>query len=268
MATAKQTQADLIYDVMFCTLHIPIISRHNIYTEAQNVQTLALLWPCNHCHGCTHTHLCLWPSLVPRPSYTCEKEGLVFWPTFLVTAAQSESSNQIAECVIICKDAGNQVRDSVCMQCMGDGIITSLNPAHVISCSEHQTLFLLFRGAILAQDYNWPFHSIPYYTPIVSSCTQGWVGTHEVYVQIYIITRIIKLLVCWVYVLSVWHQQNRFNLFHVTCKVGDLGGPWKLTQGTVHHLVPLVDVCRQRQREEGCSYRGHSVHCTLHPWSY
>ena len=172
----------IIYDVMFCTLHIPIISRHNIYTEAQNVHlgpsvTLQpLSWMHTHTH--THTHLCLWPSLVPRPSYTCKKKVLVFWPTFLVTAPRSESSNQIAECVIICKDAGNQVRDSVCMQCMGDGIITSLNPAHVISCSEHQTLFLLFRGAILAQDYNWPSHSIPYYTPIVDSCTQGWVLAH------------------------------------------------------------------------------------------
>ena len=42
------------------------------------------------------------PSLVPRPSHMCDKEGLVFWSTFLVTAPRSESSNQIAECVIIC----------------------------------------------------------------------------------------------------------------------------------------------------------------------
>ena len=43
---------------------------------------------------------------VPRPSHMCEKEGLVFWVTFLVTwgrvATWSESSNQILECIIIC----------------------------------------------------------------------------------------------------------------------------------------------------------------------
>ena len=40
----------------------------------------------------------------PAPPCTCEKEGLVFWATFLVTAPQSESSNQIAERIIICND--------------------------------------------------------------------------------------------------------------------------------------------------------------------
>ena len=40
----------------------------------------------------------------PASPRMCEKEGLVFWTTFLVTAPQSESSNQIAEHVIICDD--------------------------------------------------------------------------------------------------------------------------------------------------------------------
>ena len=44
----------------------------------------------------------------PDPPHTCKKEGLVFWATFLVkwggVALQCESSNQIAECVIICDD--------------------------------------------------------------------------------------------------------------------------------------------------------------------
>ena len=42
----------------------------------------------------------------PAPPHTWEKEGLVFWATFLVTwggvAPWSERSNQIAECIIIC----------------------------------------------------------------------------------------------------------------------------------------------------------------------
>ena len=45
-------------------------------------------------------------SLMPRPSRTCEKEGLVFWATFLITwcrvAPQSEGSNQILERIIVC----------------------------------------------------------------------------------------------------------------------------------------------------------------------
>ena len=42
----------------------------------------------------------------PAPPHTCEKEGLVFWTTFLVTwggvAPLSESLNQILERIIIC----------------------------------------------------------------------------------------------------------------------------------------------------------------------
>ena len=59
----------------------------------------------------------IWLKLVscPDPSRTCEKEGLVFWATFLVkwggVAPRGESSNQIAERVIICDDIGNRARD-------------------------------------------------------------------------------------------------------------------------------------------------------------
>ena len=51
-----------------------------------------------------------WDILVscPDPPRTCEKEGLVFWATFLVkwggVAPRSESSNQTAERVIIGDD--------------------------------------------------------------------------------------------------------------------------------------------------------------------
>ena len=55
------------------------------------------------------------PVLCPDPPRMCEKEGLVFWVTFLVkwdgVGPWAESSNQIAEHVIICDDVGNRARD-------------------------------------------------------------------------------------------------------------------------------------------------------------
>ena len=75
---------------------------------------------------------------------------------FLVTAPQSESSNQIAERVIICDDVSNRAQDLVCMQCMGNAIITFFMPFDPAPCdkksrSEHQTLFPLF-GRVWARD--------------------------------------------------------------------------------------------------------------------
>ena len=62
-------------------------------------------WHLNIHYGkifCTHLNLVS----CPPSSHTCEKEGLVFWATFLVTwgrvAPRSESLNQIAEHMIIC----------------------------------------------------------------------------------------------------------------------------------------------------------------------
>ena len=57
-------------------------------------------WGWGTCHQCHTTQFILYP----HPHCTC-KEDLVFWATFLVTwgrvAPRSESSNQIAECIII-----------------------------------------------------------------------------------------------------------------------------------------------------------------------
>ena len=72
---------------------------------------------------------------------------------FLVTAPQSESSNQIAECVIICDDIGNRARDLVCMQCMGNDILYAvLTLPRDKKLLEHQTLFQVFRR-VWAHDY-------------------------------------------------------------------------------------------------------------------
>ena len=87
--------------------------------------------------------------LCADPPRTCEREGGVFSATFLVTwggvAPCSESSNQIAEHIIICEDAGNRAQDSVRMECMGNVMITFFMPFNPAPCdkksrSEHQTL--------------------------------------------------------------------------------------------------------------------------------
>ena len=88
-------------------------------------------------------------SLVSRPSCACEKEGLVFWVTFLVTAPRSENSNQIAERIIICNDVGTRAQDLVCMQCMGNAIITFFMPPHVTRKVVQNTRpFLHFREGL------------------------------------------------------------------------------------------------------------------------
>ena len=93
-----------------------------------------------------------------RPFPHVWKRGSGVLSDFLVTASWSESLNQIAECVIICDDVGNQAQDLVCMQCTctGNPIITLLTPFNPALCdkksrSEHQTLFPLF-GRIWAWD--------------------------------------------------------------------------------------------------------------------
>ena len=64
--------------------------------------------------------------LMPRPSRTCEKESLVFWATFLVTAPPIWELQ--SDCRTICDDIGNWAQDSVCMQCIGNAIITFFMP--------------------------------------------------------------------------------------------------------------------------------------------
>ena len=87
----------------------------------------------------------------PDPPRTCEKEGLEFWASFLVkwggVAPQSESSNQIAERVIICNDVGNRARD-LALQTKGKLLLQLI--CYVLSCSKVGCSLLEFCKPCLA----------------------------------------------------------------------------------------------------------------------
>ena len=99
--------------------------------------------------------------LCADPPRTCEREGGVFSATFLVTwggvAPCSESSNQIAEHVIICDDIGNPARDLVRNTKMAVNgttphmtrkVIQNTKPSFCFSgVSEHKILSCLMYGA-------------------------------------------------------------------------------------------------------------------------
>ena len=96
------------------------------------------------------THHCL--VSCPDPPCTCKKEGLVFWATFPVkwgrVAPQAESSNQIAECVIICDDVGNLARD---LALQTEGKLLSQLICYVLGHSKVGRSLLEFCKACLAQ---------------------------------------------------------------------------------------------------------------------
>ena len=97
------------------------------------------------------SRLCMLLVSCPDPPRMCEKEGLVFWASFLVkqggVAPRSESSNQIAERVIKCNDVGNQARD---LALQTKGKLLSQLICYVLSCSKVGCSLLKFCKPCLA----------------------------------------------------------------------------------------------------------------------
>ena len=90
---------------------------------------------------------------MPRPSPHVQERGSSVLS--VVTVPQPKGSNQIAEHVITCNNV--LARDLVCLQYMGNAIITFFMPFDPVPCDkksrpEHQTLFLLFGDEVWARD--------------------------------------------------------------------------------------------------------------------